>query len=371
MTPAKLGAHIKLLKAGGLHTKPGSDPSYGYYQHPLIQTCMNQMLFRFKCNLGVQFAELFKEPTQELVCFFCSMLQFVIEERKYGKTGSKDLDFEDQRKAYNTHVTSHTVWLGIAEERWKFVQKQLFSRAFKNILHAEDLRPDIPNPQELAEFEEEMVGKKGEAGQLREGWDGLDNQDPPQTGSGGSEMGDQTVIRTEMLMMIAPMMMNGTGAAVGMIMSPKTIATATNTNRTVTTENLDTVMMIVITTKAARGTMSTTTVPVIIPVIMTGTIMSRATPGAMISLIKNVPMLATLTGWRIVWHRYCETFIPDDYEWDLPDRDGNSEDTAQYIYDAVTGKHHDRYAPRNGESNRQASTQETAVSNFSDDYDAD
>ncbi|KAG8689265.1 hypothetical protein FRC11_003508 [Ceratobasidium sp. 423] len=115
MTPTELGNHIKQLKASGLHTKPGSDPGYG-----------------FKSDLGVQFAKQFKKPTAELICFFCTMLQFVIEECENGKTGSKDLDFDEQRRVYNTHLTSHAIWLKIAEERWDFIQNQLFLHAFQN-----------------------------------------------------------------------------------------------------------------------------------------------------------------------------------------------------------------------------------------------
>ncbi|KAF8709630.1 hypothetical protein RHS03_02570, partial [Rhizoctonia solani] len=170
MTPAELEAHIKQLKAGGLHTKPGPSHGNGCFQHKLLQTCMDQMLFRFKCDIGVQFAELFKEPSAELICFFCAMLQFIVEERETGKTGTKELDFESQRKAYNTHLASHAVWLTIAKERWQLVQKQLFLRAFKNsgaqesslpvdesgILREEELQPDIPDEEELATWQREL-----------------------------------------------------------------------------------------------------------------------------------------------------------------------------------------------------------------------
>ncbi|CAE6530053.1 unnamed protein product [Rhizoctonia solani] len=123
------------------------------------------MLFRFKRDLGVQFAERFKKPTAALICFFCSILQFVVEEREnHGKTGSKDLDFDEQRKMYNTHLTSHTVWLTIAGERWGCVQDQLFLRAFKN--------------SEKADWRQEKVEFQAKARGNLDGWEHIDDEIP-------------------------------------------------------------------------------------------------------------------------------------------------------------------------------------------------
>ncbi|KAG8703630.1 hypothetical protein FRC11_010574, partial [Ceratobasidium sp. 423] len=166
MTVPKLEAHIKQLKAGGLHTKPGSTPGYGCFQHKLTQTCMNEMLFRFKTDIGVQFAEFFKEPLAELIAFFCMMLQFVVEE---WETGKVELDFEDQRKVYNTHLTNHAIWLKIAKDYWVFVQKQLFFHTFKNsganetaLLH------------KLDEFDQEMADMQPKIREVAREQEGLD-----------------------------------------------------------------------------------------------------------------------------------------------------------------------------------------------------
>ncbi|KAG8694776.1 hypothetical protein FRC11_001967, partial [Ceratobasidium sp. 423] len=120
-----------------------------------------------------------------------SQLQFIVEECETGKTGSKDLDFEVQRKAYNTHLTSHGVWLKIAGERWSFVQKLLFRRAFKNsgahesalpvdennVLREEDLQANVPNAEELEELKREMAEMKGETRGAPGGWDGPNDKE--------------------------------------------------------------------------------------------------------------------------------------------------------------------------------------------------
>ncbi|EUC66202.1 hypothetical protein RSOL_472490, partial [Rhizoctonia solani AG-3 Rhs1AP] len=191
MTPAELEAHIKQLKAGGLHTKPGSAPGSGCFQHPLLQTCMNKMVFRIKKDLGVQFAEFFREPSAELISFFCAILQFVVEERETGEDSKGGLQFEVQRKAYNTHLASHGVWLGLAMDRWKLIQKQLFLRGFKysgasesalpveikDVLQEENLQPDVPDEAELAAWEEEMQELTLKKRTDPRGWEGLENEE--------------------------------------------------------------------------------------------------------------------------------------------------------------------------------------------------
>ncbi|KEP45428.1 hypothetical protein V565_275130, partial [Rhizoctonia solani 123E] len=192
MTTAELEALIKQLKAGGLHTKPGAAAGFGCFQHPLLQMCMNEMVFRFKRDLGVQFPEYFRQATAELVCFFCAILQFVVEEREIGKSGKGELHFEAQRKAYNTHLTSHGVWVGLAEDRWKLVQKQLFLRGFKNsgasesalpvemkdVLREEDLQPDVPDDAELAAWEEEVEEFTSKKRGDPRGWERLEYEEP-------------------------------------------------------------------------------------------------------------------------------------------------------------------------------------------------
>ncbi|CUA67662.1 hypothetical protein RSOLAG22IIIB_07511 [Rhizoctonia solani] len=191
MTPAELEVHIKMLKASGLHTKPGSDPGHGSFQHSLIQTCMDEMLFRHKRDIGVQFADLFQEPTVQLICFFCAVLQSIVEEREDGKTGSGELDFEAQRKAYNTHLASHAVWLIKSEPRWKLIQKQLFVRTFKqsgahesaiptsekSVFREEDLQPDDPNQAELEAWEWELAELKDRPRTAEQRWGGLSDGD--------------------------------------------------------------------------------------------------------------------------------------------------------------------------------------------------
>ncbi|KAF8753426.1 hypothetical protein RHS01_06878 [Rhizoctonia solani] len=115
MTSNELKAHIEWLKAGGLHTK----------------------------------------------------LQFVVEEREIGKTGKADLEFETQQKAYNTHLTSHGVWLERARPRWALIQKQLFLRGLKFSGSSESTLPMEPKSEEMAE----LTSKKHKD---PEGWGGLD-----------------------------------------------------------------------------------------------------------------------------------------------------------------------------------------------------
>ncbi|CUA78535.1 hypothetical protein RSOLAG22IIIB_07142 [Rhizoctonia solani] len=192
MTLGELEAHIKQLKAGGLHTKPGSAPGSGCFQHPLLQTCMNKMIFRIKGALGVQFVDFFREPSAELISFFCAILQFVVEERETGEDSKGELQFEVQRKAYHTHLSSHGVWLGLAGDRWKLIQKQLFLRGFKhsgasesalpvetkNVLREENLQPDVPDEAELAAWEEEMQELTSKKRTDPQGWEGLENEEP-------------------------------------------------------------------------------------------------------------------------------------------------------------------------------------------------
>ncbi|QRW23058.1 hypothetical protein RhiXN_08094 [Rhizoctonia solani] len=178
MTSNELKAHIEWLKAGGLHTKPDLAPGEGYFQHPLIQTCMEEMVFQFKKDIGVQFPNLFWQPSAELICFFCAILQFVVEEREIGKTGKADLEFETQQKAYNTHLTSHGVWLELVSARTMSVgvgsSKSTLPVEPKSVLRAEDLQPDNPDPAELAAWEEEMAELTSKKHKDPEGWGGLD-----------------------------------------------------------------------------------------------------------------------------------------------------------------------------------------------------
>ncbi|KAF8699253.1 hypothetical protein RHS03_07180, partial [Rhizoctonia solani] len=166
MMSNELEAHIKWLKARGLHTKPNLAPGAGYFQHPLIQTCMEEMVFQFKKDIGVQFPNLFWQPSAELICFFCAILQFVVEEREIGKTGKADLEFETQQKVCNTHLTSHGVWLERARPCWALIQKQLFLHGLKF--------SDNPDPAELAAWEEEMAELTSKKHKDPEGWGGLD-----------------------------------------------------------------------------------------------------------------------------------------------------------------------------------------------------
>ncbi|KAF8756362.1 hypothetical protein RHS01_04302 [Rhizoctonia solani] len=138
MTPNQLEAHVKQLKAGGLHTK----------------------------------------------------LQLVVEEREMGKIGKSDLQFKTQRKAYNTHLTSHAIWIKRAGLRWGLIQDQLFLRGFKfsgasesalpvetkNLLRAEDIQPDDPDADELAAWEEEVAELTSNERKNPRGWAGLEDK---------------------------------------------------------------------------------------------------------------------------------------------------------------------------------------------------
>ncbi|KAG8704593.1 hypothetical protein FRC11_009755, partial [Ceratobasidium sp. 423] len=249
MTPTELGNHIKQLKASGLHTKPGSDPGYG-----------------FKSDLGVQFAEQFKKPTAELICFFCTMLQFVIEECENGKTGSKDLDFDEQRRVYNTHLTSHAIWLKIAEERWDFIQNQLFLCVFQNsgahelalpideqsILKGKDLRPDVPTEKEKADWKQEMAELQAKAHGALEGW-GPDDETSDRDGRNDNGERDQAPHERLTGNMIATM---GT-TTVGKTTKVRTTTTAEITEIAETIANIVTTMVGAVSARNLNAIMTT------------------------------------------------------------------------------------------------------------------
>ncbi|KAG8702148.1 hypothetical protein FRC11_011648, partial [Ceratobasidium sp. 423] len=120
---------VEELKAGALHTKPNSPWAKGRFQHEILQTCMNKMLFWDKKDYGPQFGYLFKKASVQLVCFFCAILQSLVEEYDTGTHGNENLNFEVQRKAYLTHVGTHEWWLVKNRRHWRLIQKQLPFRA--------------------------------------------------------------------------------------------------------------------------------------------------------------------------------------------------------------------------------------------------
>ncbi|KAG8727964.1 hypothetical protein FRC11_012077, partial [Ceratobasidium sp. 423] len=102
-TPEELNAYIKKLKNGGLHTKPRAHQGTGYFQHPILQLCMDNILFRHHKDLGVLFVEKFHQPTAQLIGFFCATVQSLIETRALNSGKNDSLDFEEQWKAYLMH----------------------------------------------------------------------------------------------------------------------------------------------------------------------------------------------------------------------------------------------------------------------------
>ncbi|KAG8682356.1 hypothetical protein FRC11_014995 [Ceratobasidium sp. 423] len=156
-TPEELNAYIEKLKNGGLHTKPGARRGTGYFQHPILQLCMDNILFRHHKDLGVLFVEKFRRPTAQLIGFFCATVQSLIETRTSNSGKNDSLDFEEQRKAYLTHNSGAAQWgipLGI-EER---------------MLRKGDLEPDKPDEDELAELDAEMA-------EIDPSWEGPNEED--------------------------------------------------------------------------------------------------------------------------------------------------------------------------------------------------
>ncbi|KDN40726.1 hypothetical protein RSAG8_07901, partial [Rhizoctonia solani AG-8 WAC10335] len=189
LTPDELKAHIERLKESGLHTKPNSQSGKGYFQHPILQECLNKIFFSHEYDIGIQFIDLFRMPSKELMCYFCALIEFCIEKHEPGVSRKQRLSFDAQRTAYFTHMDSHAVFLARSEGRWVLTQQQLFLRAFhnsgsgqsalsdntKSALRNEEIQPDVPDEDELAAWEAERAEMDIDGGEPGE-WPDADNE---------------------------------------------------------------------------------------------------------------------------------------------------------------------------------------------------
>ncbi|CUA68893.1 hypothetical protein RSOLAG22IIIB_08138 [Rhizoctonia solani] len=170
-TRGQIMEEVERLKSGGLHTKPGSENGKGYFQHPILQTFVNECLFKFRDDIGVQFAKHFKIISAELMCYSCTIIQYLIEEWDTGVHVRGRLDNEVQRKAYHTHLKNHASFVLKSNGRWELMQEQIFLRAFvnsgaprssipideKNLIEEAGILADEPSEAERAAWREEMA----------------------------------------------------------------------------------------------------------------------------------------------------------------------------------------------------------------------
>ncbi|CAE6460243.1 unnamed protein product, partial [Rhizoctonia solani] len=192
---------VERLKAGGLHTKPGSENGKGYFQHPILQTFVNECLFKFRTDIGVQFSKYFKLISAELMCYCCAIIQFLVEEWDTGVRVRRTLDLEEQRQAYNTHLTNHALFVEKSDGRWDLMREQIFLRAFgnsgasksaipvdeRNLIQEAGIQADTPTEEERAAWREEMAALDPE-GKL-----GL--EEPEQASDRDHFSDDQRVVR--------------------------------------------------------------------------------------------------------------------------------------------------------------------------------
>ncbi|CAE6539055.1 unnamed protein product [Rhizoctonia solani] len=63
------------------------------------------------------------------MCYCCAIIQFLVEEWDTGVRVRSTLDLEEQRKAYNTHLLNHALFIEKSDGRWELMREQIFMRA--------------------------------------------------------------------------------------------------------------------------------------------------------------------------------------------------------------------------------------------------
>ncbi|EUC58197.1 hypothetical protein RSOL_236960, partial [Rhizoctonia solani AG-3 Rhs1AP] len=170
---AEAYAWIDELRQGRFHMKKGAPPGKGHFQHPVLQLCMDRMMFRDPSDIGVKYVDMFRKPSPELIAYFCSMIQYQCEKYLPDAPLKDKLEFDNQRRAYLTHLGSHQVWLKKRNaRRWEMIQEQLFQRGFKHsratvdadtdvvakyMLREDGVDSDNPDDEELAAWEAELA----------------------------------------------------------------------------------------------------------------------------------------------------------------------------------------------------------------------
>ncbi|QRV97643.1 hypothetical protein RhiJN_25665 [Ceratobasidium sp. AG-Ba] len=82
------------------NTKTGEDP----YEHPALQACINAALFWSVESIGVAFEERFRPLSLPTVAFVLTKMQHGIEEIATGRFIKIELNVDEQRKAYESHL---------------------------------------------------------------------------------------------------------------------------------------------------------------------------------------------------------------------------------------------------------------------------
>ncbi|QRV93495.1 hypothetical protein RhiJN_21513 [Ceratobasidium sp. AG-Ba] len=82
------------------NTKTGEDP----YEHPALQACINVALFWSLESIGVAFEEYFRPVPLPSVAFVLTKMQHGIEELATGRFIKIELNVDEQRKSYESHL---------------------------------------------------------------------------------------------------------------------------------------------------------------------------------------------------------------------------------------------------------------------------
>ncbi|QRV91734.1 hypothetical protein RhiJN_19752 [Ceratobasidium sp. AG-Ba] len=82
------------------NTRTGEDP----YEHPALQACINAALFWSLESVGVTFEECFRPLPLPSVAFVLTKMQHGIEELATGRFIKIELNVDEQRKAYESHL---------------------------------------------------------------------------------------------------------------------------------------------------------------------------------------------------------------------------------------------------------------------------
>ncbi|KAG8687117.1 hypothetical protein FRC11_007773, partial [Ceratobasidium sp. 423] len=197
-------ARVKELKAGGLHTKPGARRGTGYFQHDILQTCLEKIFFKTyrqknKKDIAMDFPELFTVPSAELICFICAIIHALVDEYDTGVQDKDNLEFEAQRKAYLAHMLSHQNFLIKNMRRWVMIQEQMPVRAFaragasysaitdeieKNTIPEDEIMSDNPGEEEVSTWKDERAELDPQAlnAQVPGAWGADDEPNGPQEG---------------------------------------------------------------------------------------------------------------------------------------------------------------------------------------------
>ncbi|KAG8706272.1 hypothetical protein FRC11_008366 [Ceratobasidium sp. 423] len=184
-------ACIKELKASGLHMKPGARQGTGYFQHDILQMCLEKIFFKTyrqknKKDIAMDFPELF-------------MIHALVNEYDTGVQDKDNLEFKTQWKAYLAHMLSHQNFLIKNMRLWVMIQEQMPIHAFaragasystitneieKNMIPEDEIMSDNPGEEEVSMWKDKRAKLDPQArnAQVPGTWGGDDEPDGPQEG---------------------------------------------------------------------------------------------------------------------------------------------------------------------------------------------